>query len=81
LPGFEQSIEKVPQENGHEHGQVWKRKTFGVDHVTYVVECGDSDRVLNWYSKVFGMTRFIVGPAESVDEGLDLTFSRFLIKG
>lgn len=30
------------------------------DHVTFACECGDSGRVLDWYSQHFGMRRFLI---------------------
>jgi len=49
-------------------------RTQYVDHVTYVVDCGQSNQVLHWYSKVFGMRRFVVGPAESLEAGECIIF-------
>ena len=40
-----------------------------MDHVTYVCEAGESQRVLKWYAECFGMERFLVSPQETIDEG------------
>ena len=38
--------------------------------MTYVVGAGESAAVLDWYSRCFGMTRFLVNAAESPAEGV-----------
>lgn len=34
--------------------------TTHFDHVTFACECGGSTKVLDWYSEVFGMRRFLI---------------------
>ena len=44
--------------------------TDSVDHITYVCESGQSQRILDWYEKCFGMKRFRIHSDESLDDGL-----------
>ncbi|XP_071947483.1 4-hydroxyphenylpyruvate dioxygenase-like protein [Antedon mediterranea] len=39
------------------------------DHVTYVCTIGDSERVLKWYEKCFGLKRLKINSDEDKDEG------------
>lgn len=60
LPGFERVISKENSEELTEH----------MDHLTYVCETGQSQAILDWYGKCFGMERFMVNPEESEPEGV-----------
>jgi hypothetical protein len=40
-----------------------------IDHVTYVVRAGESQRILSWYGAACGMQRFLCTAAESRDDG------------
>ncbi|KAL4231353.1 hypothetical protein ACF0H5_008932 [Mactra antiquata] len=39
------------------------------DHVTFACVCGDSERILSWYSNCFGMKRFLINRDEDVQNG------------
>ncbi len=40
-----------------------------IDHVTYVVRAGESQRILSWYGAACGMQRFLCTAAESREDG------------
>ncbi|XP_059078323.1 4-hydroxyphenylpyruvate dioxygenase-like protein [Tigriopus californicus] len=60
LPGFE----RITSKENSEH------LTESMDHLTYVCETGQSQAILDWYAKCFGMERFMVNPEESEPEGI-----------
>lgn len=55
LPGFK-SADNVPDKNVCEKDML----VTHFDHVTFACGCGDSDIILEWYSKCFGMKRFMI---------------------
>lgn len=38
------------------------------DHVTFACDCGDSERILSWYSTCFGMKRFLINRYTSFND-------------
>ena len=41
-----------------------------IDHVTYVCNIGDTERILSWYRKSCGMERFLISPDEDPELGV-----------
>ena len=67
FPGFENVSEN--------YGQIWNDNclsTTHMDHVTYVCEEGQSQRILSWYSDLFKMQRFFVNPDED-EKGVEIS--------
>ena len=59
LPGFEEIGDKSA------FGKSWNDnclRTTHMDHVTYVCHQGQSQKILQWYHKMFKMRRFFVNP-------------------
>ena len=42
-----------------------------IDHITYVCQYGESNRILDWYHNTCGMTRFKITPTED-DDGVEV---------
>ena len=58
LPGFTVNV-SLDEELDNDIEQVTH-----IDHLTYVVKLGDTDRILDWYQKCCGMKRFLMNPDE-----------------
>ncbi|XP_045190695.2 4-hydroxyphenylpyruvate dioxygenase-like protein [Mercenaria mercenaria] len=65
LPGFN------PVDNVHNNDLQLAQSSLVThfDHVTFACDCGDSDRILEWYSKCFGMKRFMMNSDEDEAKG------------
>lgn len=64
LPDF-QSLERSKETLGCQDNLL----VTHFDHVTFACNCGDSDRILQWYSRCFGMKRFMMNSDEDEDSG------------
>ncbi|XP_060570858.1 4-hydroxyphenylpyruvate dioxygenase-like protein [Ruditapes philippinarum] len=67
LPGFN-PVDSV-------HNNVSSEETLAptlvthFDHVTFACNCGDTNHILEWYSKCFGMRRFMINSDEDSENG------------
>lgn len=50
-----------------------------IDHVTYVCNIGDTQRILSWYSNCCGMERFFIAQDEDPDTGKDMYKERHIV--
>ena len=65
LPGFQ----KVRDSDDSSEGPL----TNVIDHVTYICRTGETRQILEWYSKCFGMERFLTNNQETVeDNGIEI---------
>ena len=62
LPGFTEYEDSPPLETSD--------LMTHIDHVTYVCNIGDTERILSWYRKSCGMERFLIAPDEDPEVGV-----------